>query len=95
MDVFFVENILKKSISVLLVTVLEFCSAPLSGFVGLELPSLDELFGVKAEAATSVTCGDNLTWTLNKATGVLNISGTGEMYDWEYGIHLGTAIAQV
>jgi|GEM_PF-2449110 len=29
-------------------------------------------------------CGNNLTWTLNKSTGVLNITGTGAMIDWSY-----------
>ncbi len=33
-----------------------------------------------ASAATSGTCGDNLTWTLE--SGVLTISGTGEMEDY-------------
>ena len=35
------------------------------------------------------TCGENLTWTLDTETGVLTISGTGEMYNysnyfWDY-----------
>ena len=34
-------------------------------------------------ASTSGTCGDNLTWNLNE--GVLTISGTGDMYDYEDG----------
>ena len=28
------------------------------------------------------TCGDNLNWTLNEETGVLTISGSGDMYDY-------------
>ena len=32
--------------------------------------------------ATSGTCGDNLTWTLDDS-GTLTISGTGDMWDWE------------
>ena len=53
-------------------------AAPLSGFVGIELPAL---FDFKAEAAEtySGTCGDNLTWSLDTETGVLEISGTGAM----------------
>ena len=35
----------------------------------------------KAQAATSGTCGDNLTWTLDDA-GVLTISGTGAMTNY-------------
>ena len=34
-------------------------------------------------ASTSGTCGDNLTWNLTE--GVLTISGTGDMYDYEDG----------
>ena len=33
-------------------------------------------------SATSGTCGENLTWTLND--GVLTISGTGKMTDYDY-----------
>ncbi len=89
------KNVLKKAISVLLVTAIVFCSAPLAGFVGLELPEIGGLgkladsvseffagFAPRAEAATSGTCGDNLTWTFDESTGELVISGTGDMYDW-------------
>lgn len=69
----------KKILSVLLVAVMIFSTAPLSGFVGLELPELN-LFSTKAEATSySGTCGENLTWTLNTNTGNLVISGTGDM----------------
>lgn len=37
----------------------------------------------KAQAATSGTCGDNLTWSLSSA-GTLTISGTGPMTDYSY-----------
>lgn len=30
-------------------------------------------------------CGDNLTWTLDTESGVLTISGYGDMYDYDYG----------
>ncbi len=36
---------------------------------------------VTVSAATSGTCGDNVTWTLDDE-GTLTISGTGEMEDW-------------
>ncbi|MCD8133911.1 MAG: leucine-rich repeat domain-containing protein, partial [Clostridiales bacterium] len=35
-----------------------------------------------ADDATSGTCGENVTWTLDTDTGVLTISGTGDMADW-------------
>lgn len=70
-----------KFISVFLVVAMLLCAAPLNGFVGLELPSL---FDFKAEAASySGTCGDNLTWALDTDTGVLEISGTGAMTNWD------------
>ena len=88
-------KVFKKAISVLLVAVMVFGAAPLSGFVGLELPefsgfkkltdSVSEFFDgfiKKVEAATSGTCGDNLTWTFDESTYTLTISGTGDMYDW-------------
>jgi hypothetical protein len=37
---------------------------------------------IVATAATSGTCGNNLTWTLD-GDGTLTISGTGEMTNWE------------
>ena len=75
---------IKKAISVLLVTVMVFGSAPLAGFVGIELPEFN-LFSTKAEAATyNGTCGNNLTWTLDTETGVLEINGTGAMSNYDY-----------
>ena len=38
---------------------------------------------LEAQAASSGTCGDNLTWTLSDA-GVMTISGTGLMTDYRY-----------
>ena len=38
---------------------------------------------INAFAATSGTCGDNLTWTLDDE-GTLIISGTGDMWDWSW-----------
>ena len=76
----------KRILSVLLVVVMIVGSAPLSGFAGLDLPNLADLFTLKADAeAYSGKCGDNLTWSLDTDTGVLTISGTGDMYDWYNG----------
>ena len=35
------------------------------------------------ESATSGSCGENVTWTFDEATGTLTVSGTGPMYDYE------------
>lgn len=37
-----------------------------------------------AALPTSGSCGPNLQWNLDKATGVLTISGTGPMEDYGY-----------
>ncbi len=39
---------------------------------------------VAEETPTNGTCGDNLTWTLDTATGELVISGTGNMTNWSF-----------
>ena len=51
--------------------------------MGLALSMLISFMPIIASAATSGTCGDNLTWTFDNGT--LTISGTGEMEDyyWE------------
>ena len=51
---------------------------------GIELPSISDIFGTKATAATSGTCGDNLTWSFDESTGTLEISGTGNMTNYSY-----------
>ena len=74
---------IKQIFSALLVAVMLLTAAPLSGFAGLDLPNLADLFTLKADAAAySGKCGDNLTWSLDTDTGVLTISGTGYMYNW-------------
>jgi len=56
----------KKSLALVLAAVMLLCALPFT-----------------ASAATySGTCGDNLTWTLDTSTGVLNISGTGAMTNY-------------
>ena len=76
---------IKQIFSALLVAVMLLTAAPLSGFAGLDLPNLADLFTIKTDAAAySGKCGDNLTWSLDTDTGVLTISGTGDMYDWSY-----------
>lgn len=77
------KKTLKRLFASLMVVVMVLTAAPLSGFVGLELPDFGAIFSTKAEAATySGTCGDNLNWSFNTGTGKLIISGTGKMYDY-------------
>ena len=40
------------------------------------------LLPMAASADQSGTCGENLTWTFNEATGTLTISGSGEMFNY-------------
>ena len=70
---------IKKAVSVLLIAMVLVGSAPLTGLADIDF---GEIFSVKAEAATSGTCGENLTWTFDELTGTLAITGTGETYDW-------------
>ena len=72
------KKTMKKALSVMLVVVIMLTAAPLSGFVGLELPEWLDV-SIEASAETSGTCGEKVTWTFDESTGTLTISGTGEM----------------
>lgn len=77
------KKVFKKAVSIFLIAVMVLVSAPLSGFVGFDWLDFSELFSIKSEATSySGTCGENLTWTLDTETGVLEISGIGAMTDW-------------
>ena len=84
---------LKRTLATLMVVAIILCAAPLNGFVGLELPdwlNFDWLnFSTKA-SALDVTgkCGENLTYTFNSSTGLLTISGTGSMSNYNYLRHI-------
>lgn len=41
------------------------------------------LLSISVSAAESGTCGENLTWSLDKTSGILTISGTGAMTNFE------------
>ena len=51
----------------------------IAGFTAKDLPN--NLLGVTASAASSGTCGENLTWVLDD-DGTFTVSGTGDMYDY-------------
>lgn len=72
------KTMFKRTISICL-AVLLLTAAPLAGFVGLEIAP-------KAKAIESTgQCGDHVSWTFDNSTGVLIISGIGEMYGvWHY-----------
>ena len=73
----------KKILASLLVVVMVLTAAPLSGFVGLELPDFD--FGIRASAlSSSGSCGENVTYTYDSVTKELVISGEGPMYYYGY-----------
>jgi|GEM_PF-2415542 len=63
----------KKTLA-LLMTLLT-CFAVLGGALAESIPTRDVYSG---------TCGDSLAWELDTATGVLNITGFGAMYNYSY-----------
>ena len=72
---------IKKILCIFLVVLMCMTSAPLSGFVGLELPQ----WNWKASAlASSGQCGENVTYTYDDSTKELVISGSGAMTDYGY-----------
>lgn len=75
------KKTLKKVLSVMLVVVIVLTAAPLSGFVGLELPEWLDFSIISKAAETSGTCGENVTWSYDKTTYTLTISGEGAMDD--------------
>ena len=85
------KNGFKRALACLLVVVMLLTTAPLAGFVGLELPEWSQLFAAKASAASSdyltsgycgevteTTDGTQLSWVLDDA-GTLTVTGTGRM----------------
>lgn len=72
------KRFIKSGLSLALSLTIVLCSA----LVGLGEIDWGGLFAVKAEAASSGTCGPNVTWTYSNGT--LTISGKGNMSN--YGI---------
>ena len=75
-------KIWKKVLCSLLVVVLCLTSAPLGGFVGLELPEWSFKSSAANDLAATGQCGDNVYWTFDSETGELVISGTGPMAEF-------------
>ncbi|MDE6088748.1 MAG: leucine-rich repeat protein [Oscillospiraceae bacterium] len=48
-----------------------------------QIPPMHSIFASAEEIATSGTCGENLTWNFEESTGILTISGTGAMENWD------------
>jgi len=81
------KRICKSVLTLLLSFVFIFGSIPFSGIKGINirLPKLSDfnLFMLNAKAdSCSGTCGVNANWSLDTVTGVLNITGTGDMADY-------------
>ena len=74
---------MKKVLSVFLAVML--ILNPLSILTGINLTE-SLILGIEAEASDySGSCGDNLTWFYSPYTEELNISGSGDMYDYSSG----------
>lgn len=71
----------KRFLASLMVAVMVLTAAPLSGFAGLDLPNVFDIFA--SAESYSGTCGDNIVWVYDYINNKLVISGTGEMYDYE------------
>lgn len=71
------KKVLKRSLSFLLAITIIFGSV----YVGISEVDFDSVFAVKAKAATSGNCGDRVYWSLSN-NGVLTISGSGAMWDY-------------
>lgn len=85
------KKVINRSLAILLACLLVLGGAPIEALSGLNWhwPNLDfsklsGLFEIKANAAaTSGTCGENLTWNYDESTCTLTISGTGAMRDYD------------
>ena len=69
-------NFWKKAAAVLLSMILIIGALPSRGLVGL-------LAAAETLAGTCGADGDNLTWSLDTDSGVLTVSGTGDMADFD------------
>ena len=77
------KKIRKQAAAILLAVVLVIGAAPIGALA--EIDRLTLSLGASA-AAYSGQCGANVQWTLDTNTGVLSVTGTGEMADYAYSI---------
>ncbi len=76
------KKTLKKIMASLLVAVMVLTAAPLAGIADFDWGSL---FATRVSAlASSGSCGENVTYTFDSSTGLFTISGTGDMWDFEF-----------
>ncbi len=76
----------KRIIASLLVAVIILAAVPFNNFSNIEFTNLF-FINSKAEENTLEStgqCGENVYWTFDEVTGLLIISGTGEMYEYDY-----------
>lgn len=69
----------KRVVSILLVAVMLLCTAPLSGFVGLELFCFRASAVEETDTTISGTIGTKLSWSIDKASKMLTIDNDGAM----------------
>ncbi|MBQ3888031.1 MAG: leucine-rich repeat protein, partial [Clostridia bacterium] len=73
------KRLCKKLTAALLAAAMMTCAAP-GSFGGIRLPEpAVTASAAETEAPISGTCGENLTWSFDEATGTLTIEGSGEM----------------
>lgn len=74
---------LKRTLAILFAVDMMVGTTTLNGFVGIELSEFN-LFKIKAEAAISGTCSENLIWSFDEVTGTLTITGSDAMDNYYY-----------
>ena len=74
---------LNKFLATVLAVVMVLTAAPLSGFVGIELPNLFSLLASAETVSGTIGTEGAISWSYDTETRELVISGTGEMYDWD------------